>query len=435
MGYGKTLVFFLFARAAFAGGLEWEETLRRTAEKVKASSKSIHGYTCVETVQRDYYSPRANTLPRECSLVLEQRKQPPPEMILLLSGRDRLRLEVASSARGEIQSWPGASKFAEAGIETFVREGPIGTGAFGTLLNIMFTQDVKRFAFLGDTQDGGRRQYMFIFAVPMSDSHYRVKSQDNSTWLTVGYQGVLHVDAQTADPVRLNVVTADLPLAAGICQTSTTLVFTHDFGPGDELLLPVAARQRYIGRTGAETENSIRFSQCRQYSSESTISYFTPPDAGPAAVRKTAKLTPAVSIPERLPFSMELLTTIDSDTSAAGDRFNARLRTPIRDGNRTIAPKGALIEGRVSAVGIAYLPVEGVAIGLVPESIQIQGAKIPFAARLDLRTSVVEKQQKKRVGLRFFLPPPGELPHEFRLPGKHNMLARGFVSEWMTASK
>jgi hypothetical protein len=434
MGYRQAVVLLFATGVAPAGGHEWDEAIRRSAEKVAASVKSIHGYTCIETVERDYYRPRGNTLPRECPVLMEQRKNPTPDMVLLLTARDRLRLEVATSSRGEIHSWPGASRFADSGIDTLVREGPIGTGAFGTLLTIIFLQDVEKFGYLGDTREGGRRQFMYTFSVPASASHYRVKTMDNSAWRPVGYQGILHIDAETADPVRVMVVADGMPRAAGVCQTSANLVFKRDAGVGEEFLLPVSAGQRYVSINGSETWNTIRFSTCRQYSSESTISYGTPTDAGADGIRTVARLHPSIEIPEGLRFSMALLSTIDADNAAAGDRFTALLATPIRDGRRTIAPKGALIEGRVSHVGIDFRPVETVAIGLMPESIAIQGAKIPFAARLDLRADVVAKQKRKRKGLEFFLPAPGEYPQEIRLPGTHNVLAKGFVSEWMTAA-
>ena len=136
MGHRQALSFLLAAflapssaSLASATDSESEKVLKRAAAKVAANYKSIHSYTCVETVQRDYYRPRAATLPRECSLLMKQRQNPTLDMVLLLWSRDRLRLEVATSSRGEINSWPGASRFSDSGIESLVRDGPIGTGA------------------------------------------------------------------------------------------------------------------------------------------------------------------------------------------------------------------------------------------------------------------------------------------------------------------
>lgn len=432
MGYRQAIVLLITGLAAGADR-ECDLVLQRTAAKVVASYRSITSYACLETVEREYYRPRGATLPRECPVLMEQRTHPTPDLVLFLSSRDRLRLEVTTSSKGEIQSWPGASKFVESGIENLVREGPIGTGAFGTLLSVMFATDVKKFGFVGEDVIAGRRRLIYTFQVPVSDSHYRVKSMDNHDWLTVGYEGVLYVDATSADPARVTVSTNELPLAAGVCQTTSTLQFHRDANVGEELLLPQKAVQRFVSPNGNETQNTTTFSDCRQYSSQSSISFYTSADDTAGTIHAAARPHAAV-IPEGLPFSMELLEAIDGDTAAAGDRFRARLATPLRDGRRTIAPKGALIEGRVSEVEVGYHPTEMVAIGLIPESLEVQGVKVSFAARLDLSVGVVAKEQRIRKGLQFFLPAPGEVPHEFRLPGTHNILKKGFTTDWQTAA-
>jgi hypothetical protein len=131
---------------------------------------------------------------------------------------------------------------------------------------------------------------------------------------------------------------------------------------------------------------------------------------------------------------MELLTPFDSDTAAAGDHFDARLTAPLRDGKRLIAPKGALIEGRVSDVEIDFRPAQVVTFGLIPESLEIGGARVPFAARLDPQPFIVAKAQKRPKKLQFYLPARAEYLHEFRFTGCHAILPKGFVSDWLTAA-
>ncbi len=432
MGYRQTLALLLAAAIAAAADRECDTVLNRATDKVRAQFRSLTAYTCLETVEREYYQPRGNTLDRDCRLLMEQRPHPTPDMALMLGARDRLRMEVAISARGEIQSWPGASKFTDAGIDSLVVSGPIGTGAFGIFLNMIFTVDVKTFHFTGETMEANRRCLIYNFDVPVSDSHYRVKSQDGRNWMTVDYDGVIYLDARTADPIRLIVVTKNVPPAAKVCQTATTLNLVRDAGIAEGLLIPQSAGQRFISPNGSETQNRYTFSSCRQYSSESTISFFTPPSDPAPASRRTVKLPP--DIPTWLPFSMELVTPIDSDTAAIGDRFSAKLSSTLADGRRVIAPKGARIEGRISKVESNLWPKQSVTIGLTPESIQIQGSSVPFGARLDLRPAIVVKARKHTKGLEFYLPEKGQVPHEFRLPGTHNVLAKGFTSEWLTAA-
>ena len=431
MGYRQALILVL-AATAIAADSESEEVLKRAAKKVSENYSSIRSYTCMETIERDYYRPRAATLPRECPVLMKQRQNPTPDMILLLWSRDRLRLEVATSRLGEIQSWPGASRFSDEGIDALVREGPIGTGAFGTLLRVIFVEDVKNFGLAGETILEGRRRFVYTFAVPASESHYRVKAVDDSSWLTVGYEGVLYLDAETADPIQLKVVMNDLPLASGACQAGSSLTFSRTASSGQDILIPAVARQTFISPTGRETRNTMTFSNCRQYSVDSTVSYYSAFDDTPAGRRAMKPLEPG--IPDLLPFSMELLTPLDSDTAAAGDRFVARLAAPLREGKRLIAPKGAIIEGRVSDVDLGFHPAKTVAFGLIPESLEIGGAKVPLVARLDFSPRIVAKELRRRKGLEFFLPPPGEYAHEFRFDGGHVVLRKGFVSEWLTAA-
>jgi hypothetical protein len=430
MRYRQALI-LLLAAAAFAADSESEALLKRATARVVANFKSINSYMCIETVQRDYYRPRAATLPRDCAVLMQQRKQPTLDMQLVHTVRDRLRLEVAVSSRGEIHAWPGASAFNDSGIDHIVREGPIGTGAFGTLLSLIFMQDVRRFGFSGATARDGLRRFHYNFSVPAVDSHYRIRSIDGSAWYNAAYDGLLLVDAATAEPVQLGVVTKDLPPAAGVCQTATTLDYQRGAIDGQEILLPAVARQSFVNSDAIETQNTITFSNCRQYSSESNIT-FGPPDESAPAGKPAAKPMPT-SIPASLPFAFELTSPIDSDTAAAGDRFTGRLSAPLRDGKTLVAPKGARIEGRISDVEIGFYPKKAVVLGLIPESIEMRGVKAPFAARLDIRRDIVTKEQKKRKGLEFLLPRPGEYPHLMRFDGGHAILPKGFLSNWLTA--
>jgi hypothetical protein len=88
-------------------------------------------------------------------------------MVLVLAARDRLRLEVAISPRGEINAWPGAKRFSDSGIETVVPTGPIGTGAFGAFLDVIF-QDVARFGMAGNSILDGRRVFAYTFECPQA---------------------------------------------------------------------------------------------------------------------------------------------------------------------------------------------------------------------------------------------------------------------------
>jgi hypothetical protein len=429
------LAALLVAGAACLAAAEGEsaaELLKRTEAKVLDNDGQMQNYTCVETVVRDYYRPAASSLDRSCSWLLGQRSDPGPTMVLQHEATDRLRLDVAGTQRGEIFSWVGASRFNDDYVDHVVHEGPISTGAFSAFLGVIFGTDARKFTVLGPvTNVNGRRFMEYSFDVPQANSHYKVTLLDG-TRIPMAYSGVVRVDAETADPVHLTFRSAELPQASGSCQSVASLDFRRVKIGGRELLLAFEARQRFISRNGREVENSTTFTACREYSSESTISFSAGRGGERVNSADSVQMAPPI-IPSGLHFAFALTAPIQADTAAAGDKFTGRLTEPLRDGRHVLAPKGALVEGRLTLVKIFHRPQPKADIGLAPRRIQIQGAGVPITALPEYRSAVqaVRKNQKK--GMEIILPPGGEYSGVFGYSGEHIVLQRGFVSEWVTA--
>jgi hypothetical protein len=198
---------------------------------------------------------------------------------------------------------------------------------------------------------------------------------------------------------------------------------------GEEtFLLPRQARQRFVGTTGSETENTITFSACREYRSESTVNFFQDPQFVAAALRNGAS-GEAAGIPPGLRFTMEIMTPISADTSAAGDPFKGKLTEPLQDANhKMLAPRGALVEGRVLQVQIAYLPTAAFLVVLRPQSIEIGGSKVPLAA---FRDAVRAPGQRREMILPEYWEPNSGI---FQFQGEHGTIGSGFRSQWRTAA-
>lgn len=325
------------------------EVLKRVTAKVVAAGKLIPNYTCVETVNRDSFLPAAASLPRACPVVLEQRLHPAPNMVLRLASTDRLRLDVAMVQSGEIFSWVGASQFDDADVGHLVRGGPVGSGAFGAFLTIVFQQDQAQFSFERNTVEYGRGLLEYSFQVRREDSHYKVKLKDGS-WIYTAYGGRFQVDPETEDVVRLSVETSELPSATNQCMMETTM----DFGLaqiGDTpVLLPTHARQRFVYLDGEETENTTTFANCREYRGESTITYEEEPAPAIPGKTRSAPARPS-NVPAGLRFTMELTAPIPTGTAAAGDSFAGRLVSPLRDAKqKVLARAGSVVAGRLIRV-------------------------------------------------------------------------------------
>ena len=94
------------------------EILGRIRHNVDAQISRSANYTCVSTIERNYYV--ISSASQACSsLLVKDRK---------LSLRDRLRLDVAVSRQAEIFSWHGENNFTSGSVAEVVRGGPISSG-------------------------------------------------------------------------------------------------------------------------------------------------------------------------------------------------------------------------------------------------------------------------------------------------------------------
>jgi len=421
----------LMAGLALGTDPESVELLKRVTAKVAANSTSIRNYTCVETVRRDHYQPQASTLPRACPVLLELRNHPTPDMLLRLMSMDRLRLEVTTTLGGEMYSPVGSSQFEDGGIHHVVRQGPIGNGMFNSFLSVVFGQDVQEFRFAGESTVSGRRLLKYSFVVPQPGSHYRVKLVEATGWTISAYSGDVLVDAETADPVQLTLRTGELPSATGACQVLGTLDFSRVQIGAKLLLLARQAAERFIARDGLETENTVTFSNCREYSSNSRLLPYGESESKPAGAPESLTRAPQ-RVRAGLRFVLELTAPVVSDEAAAGDRFTARLTQALRDGKQILAPKGALVEGYISMLDVKYHPAEEVFLGLTPETVEVDGRKLPLTALPDSRALMNANRKGKGQPREIYLPPREEYSAVFRLAGIHGILSRGFTSEWLT---
>src|SRR5215467_7110738 len=284
---------WLGAVTAVAATAEYDPAvvLKQVTEKVIAGIAQTPNHTCVQTVNRRYYHPVASTLRRPCGELLQLRRHPTPDMVLREVESDRLRLDVTLSDQGEIYSWAGASQF-EDRIDKVVTHGPLGTGAYGALLSVVFRRDVKHFRFARKLVQDGHVRLEYSFRVQESDSHYRVILPSKLVY--TAYHGTFVADAETAQLVRITVETAELPAASGSCMTSSTMDLTPGQIGGTDLLLPVQMRQRFVAPNGDETENTTQFNQCREYRGDSTITYVEGSGEAPAAAIGKTSLTKAL---------------------------------------------------------------------------------------------------------------------------------------------
>ena len=403
-----------------AAGRDPAAVLQGAAAKVIAAAEHLPNYTCVETVTRQFYRPMASTLPRACSVTLEQRKHPTPDMMLHPFLIDRLRLDVTMSGRGEIFSWAGASKFDDEGIDHVVRYGPMGSGAFGAFLIGVF-RDTASANFSREVSAGGRTLLEYAYHVPLSASKYKVKVENG--WVNTGYGGSFQIDPETSEVVHLVVQTEELPEATGSCMAASTLDFAAVAIGLSQFQLPSRMSQHWVAPNGQEAENATTFSSCREYKGESTVTFFADPDAGKATTRKPTAVRAA--IPDGLRFSLSLTAPITLATAAAGDIFRGALTAPLRDQHsKVLAPKGAIVEGRLLRLE-TYLDPPQVFVVMRPRTIEIKGVPTPFAAVRD---------NPRRPGVIYLPLIDEQFAGVFQFPGNPAEVPKGYRTDWRTVT-
>jgi hypothetical protein len=407
--------------------------LMRLRDQVVEHGERIPNHTCVESIQRDRYEPAAGRAPKSCDALLARRKPGDFRGRLKLDSTDWLRLDVAYASGNEIYSWAGASKFEEGDLDELVSEGATGTGPFATMLLAAFEPRTPRYIFEGETSADGRRVFEYSFVVPQDQSHYRVKAR--KVWIVTGYTGSLLVDPKTAELVRLVVRTEELPAATDTCEADTSLEYGVVQLGGADYLLPKVARQRFIGREGAEAENAMTFSACREYQAESRVAFGDGAQMGGGQPGIPAT---ALGLPVGLPVTVDLVTVVRFGQAAAGDAIEGRLAKPIRDDRqKTLVAAGAAVQGRLMRVETGHARGMEHTVALRWEAVQAGGVTVPLFLLPnrrpgDLRTGVGKVLRSR--GMEIELPLPTESRYGvFRLPGRREVLESGFRTEWFTA--
>ena len=302
---------------------------------------------------------------------------------------DRLRLEVAIADRQEVYSWVGASRFEESDLGRLVGGGQTSMGDFGSLVLSIF-HDHPEMHFNGERKTGGRRLLEFSYDTPEHLSHYQVRV--SFTKFITAYSGSVFLDADTGDVVRVTALSVILPEQTGYCRVAKQLDYTHLRIGGADAMIPTDAISTAIDRDEVEMSSESAYSSCREYVGESVVRFDDAATADANAPRVSARTASAPrEIPAGLAFECRVLSTIDSNTAAAGDPIDAVLSTPITDASgKVLAPSGTRVHGRLT--GFTLHPSssgrkESYEVEIQLRSLELGGQLVPLAANVSNSTS------------------------------------------------
>ena len=406
MDYGEPLkrAIGFIAIAAFAQ--DASETLDRARVKMLAEVPSRPRYSCIETIDRKYFSREvpAKPLP-SCERLSADRKTGRASTRLRLDATDRLRVEVAVTQGREIYSWTRPGSFSHS-VEEILQFGPIGTGAFAVHLIDIFSNPSVRFRMLSE----GDKVLEYGFRAPIEASRLFVRA--GGEWRPTGYNGSFTIDPHSLEMRRFKMESDELPSDTSLCEVSTENEYQGEKPLG--LLLPSVSRTHDILRDSSETEQVTTFSDCHE-----------------AAVSSSEREQAAdLALPEQT-FELALSTPIDTASAAAGDIISAQLTEPIWQPKslKVLVPGGSTVTGRIVHMEHRFYPENYFAVSMAFDRLQVDGMLFKLRVKSDGKTRGHTRYEPNSAGAN-----PGWPMGSFSFTTKKSqyVIPAGFLSKWRT---
>lgn len=357
-----------------------------------------------------------------CLQTIERTLRVPGKRVQLI---DLVRLEVALVNGRELFAWPGSRKFDDGEITDMVKGGAIGNGNFALHAKSVFQTSIPRFTFAGERiREDGQKTLRWDFVVPQMLSGYTLKQGDQKA--VVGYHGSFWIDPASLDLLRLEVYADDVPPSLKIASTADAVDY-HRVKLGEEaFLLPSNSELSMKDLGGVENRNRTFFTGCRQYSGESTISFEDPGESV-----KPVPQTRTLDLPAGISMEVSLETPITQGQSAVGDPVTAILKKSVKLGSGLVAPKGALLHGRITLLRRQQTSRPGWAIGMTFFEMEWPEARAQLRAKLE-DTPSLSMLAAGSADYRMLLRQAVLEEGIFLVPAYRTVIPRGFLMRWRT---
>lgn len=317
----------------------------------------LPNYTCLQTIERS-------------------RRRAPSNRYELV---DTIRLEVALVGNRELFAWPGAGEFEEKELREMVHGGATGTGNFALHAYSVFLSNAPTFTYAGEETRDKRRTFRFDYHVPFISSGYRLRIPPHEA--IVGYQGSFWADAETLDLVRLEVHADKIPPHLGLLSAFDAVDYARVPIGDKDFLLPRASELVMLDVNGNESRNRVLFTDCRQFTGESVLTFAEPPPADREAGLEAALRE--IEFPAGLSLELRLRDEIDSEKSFVGDPVSAVVHSDVRRDGAVVVPKGARVLGRITRLQRGPGPRAHFIVGLRFFTVEFDGGRGRFLARLE----------------------------------------------------
>lgn len=336
--------FCLFSAAAAHAAEDASAVLLRIRQTVATAVSRSDNYICAQDLSRFYYIVSNSAV--AC-------RQPPAVPPAPLRVQDRLKLDVAVSEGSEIYSWHGERKFSAGSVGEVVREGPISSGSFSGYLRNIFGDHDATFIYKGRSPVDGVDLYHFDYQVALAASHYEL--QAGKAFVLAPFHGSFSAKAADYELYSLTVTANGDQISpkSDICASTTRLTYQLVKMSSHESLLPASFDLLIGARSGIFTESKGSYSECHEYTGESTVHFDFDDAAKETAVAPELESEP---LHPGLYLQIALRGQLDEDTVYAGLPVEAVLVRDARIKKGEKLTRGATLRGTVTSFRVFHQP-------------------------------------------------------------------------------
>jgi hypothetical protein len=424
---------FLLLLAVMAGA--WAQTnvasppestslLDQIKQRALEDLAGVPNYVCVASIERSLWIPGERQFRR----------------------LDRVHVEVAHVEGADRFSWLGNSRFKSRNPTAMVGYGASFGGSFADNRGLIFKNRRTKISYAGRVTMNGRPTLQYDY-----DAHWGALAVMNGN--QSGYapaRGLFWVNSETLDLLQVDIEAYAIPSKLEMRSISDRTKYWRVLIGRRVALLAHNSEFQLTEADGTLRRNTSVFSNCREYTADSTVTFESSP---------TTQLPPPVKeshVQPGLQLQLVLDKTIDATEAAVGDPIRAHVLQGHGD-----VPRGARVYGRVNRI-INFndqIPLPKpehtlpkpkqemwgqhtgeVLIQIEFLQIEYRRSRMPFAARLvDLELPPGRQDAK----IRSFGYLDGDMVARYDPPGtasiyvsqENPVLGRGVIMDWVTTSE
>ena len=228
---------FLIWLPAFAS--EGQTLLDRVSQRVRANIRNMPRYTCEEAIERSWYAGK------------------------ILERSDRIRLDVAIGAAGEMFAWHGDRGFQAGSIDDLIKSGPISSGTFSSFLGNIFTPGAAQVKFVGDGS--------FTYAIPLKRSTFQIGN--GASRIITAYDGSFTAEPATGRLLAMKIHSDSLPKEVFMNSLEMQVSYIAARLGETDVELPSTVTMDVTDLQHGRTRSVTTYRNCHEFRVESVIHF------------------------------------------------------------------------------------------------------------------------------------------------------------------